>query len=577
MMAVRLVSLICFFALSGCAFNLPAPPKQEDIPHPVAASKSTLTVPIVLNVDAMRASVIADLQAQPLFQGRSPELSVKMLGEETSIKDIPQTVVVTAAVAAQCYKKTVVKTITEPVEVSVRILGCIVNPFSNCWKKTIKMVSHDIEEIKDECTPAVAAVTRVAMIPTTFIADKVVDTSAWVNYKGTLDDVNFTLNGNTIAAHATVSIPVSVDVKEKVFGASLKVKGAVACSSSITADANVNVRLVPVANSIEVKADVQGIDLNVNQLCVPGAVQLLQAWSFSSVDAAVISRVLKSAIEKKIQTAANEAVGKATSNLPVGTEISTIVAKLQGAYGVSKGLWLTVEPKQVYISQLVGSTVNGQTLSFTAGVDTNLAVLYGQKPVVQPLASVPVGLGAGSGGFRLAPRGTIALAKVREVALSEANAAAGAQLEKYGFKLDGVDVYQSGENIAFKVALKGDKFARPSGSLYLSGKPVYDDVKRSVAIKNLQFTVESKNWLLKNAVSVGESKIEELIEKKLEFKFGEDLDTLLSKNEKFSVPIGGGKIQGTISSVKMNSIWMQADALNVELLVDGTSQINLSL
>lgn len=574
------IAFAVVFFLTGCKFDLPAPPRQQPGAPPVAPVRSTLAIPVTVNVEALKAQLEETLKAKPLFEGRSPELSVKLLAEEKSIFQEPRKIIDVPFKAAVCQVEKIPETVTTTIKTGTRVFKCLLRPWKwgDCAEDVFETVTKTIWKEVTKCVPAQVEVARTVYTAVERVTPKIFETSAWLNYSARLDSMALSVNGNVIATSVKLSIPISADVKAGTLVGSVTVKGALACTSNVEAEANATIQLVQEAGGVAAKAEVTDFNLDVKKLCVPGAVELLQAWSFSGVEAAVVSRVVAAALEKQIQKAVNDAVVKAGSDLPINKEVGTAVAKLQGAYGLGKDVWLKVEPKQVYLSQLSGATTGGlQTLSMTAGLDTDLTVIYGLKPEVAPLAAVPVSLGASTNRFRLAPRGTIAVSKMSEVLFAELNKLAGQQLKEAGFALQKVDVYQSGNLLVFGLDIKGKKFLRPSGTLYLSGKPVYDASRRVIRFDDFNFTLESQNWLVEHAAAVVQSKVAELAGKQMVFKVGDELDKLLTRFTNFNIPLSGGEISGVVTSVQLGSVWMQGDALNFDLLLEGTSRLDMVL
>lgn len=104
--------------LTGCDFDLPAPPPAAPVDMPPASSAlSTISVPLIVDVERLKSSVINELRSKPLFQGKTPELNAKLLTEEKTILQQPRKVVDVPYKAAECITKKIPRQITRHVKV----------------------------------------------------------------------------------------------------------------------------------------------------------------------------------------------------------------------------------------------------------------------------------------------------------------------------------------------------------------------------------------------------------------------------------------------------------------------------
>ncbi|MCX4146895.1 MULTISPECIES: DUF4403 family protein [Paraburkholderia] len=570
----------CMLFTAGCKFDVSAPPQKVSSTPPTPVLTSTVTVPLILNVGALRDKFVANLEATPLVQGTSPDLNARLLADDKTIFQQPNKVVDVAAKEASCAVVDVAKPITVSVKVGTETVSCALSPWKwgNCVRDVFQNQTKMIIEQVKQCTAAQAEVSHIAYTTIEQLTPKVFDTTVRLNYSVNLNSLTMEVNGSQLKATASLSAPVSVDIQQNLLVGSITVKGALTCTSNIDAATVINVSMVQTDGVIGAQADASALDLDVKKLCIPDAVQLVDAWSFTSLDSAAATRLVKVAVQKALLSALNDAVTKKASGFPLNDNLSKEVAKVQGVYPIVTDAWLAVEPKHVALSQIQGQVINGsQSLSLTASMDANLSVDYGAKPTLPAAGTIPVTLGTPATAVHLRPRGVLSLSKMASLALSAARQEAGDKLAKAGFEIANINVYQSNDLLVFAVGINSKSVFDPSGTLYLSGKPVYDPAAGSIVIENFDFTVESRNWLADHAAAVLQSKATEAIAKKLVFKVDDRLNKVAKQFASFTFPVGNGQLSGTTTAARLGNVWVQGDALNFDLIVDGQARLTLSL
>lgn len=565
--------------LSGCRFDLPAPPPTPPvIPSLVSVTRSTISMPITINVDELKANLLQDLRSKPLFEGKSPEIGAKLLAEEKTIFQEPRKIIDAPYKAAECQVKRIPKTITKSVKVGVEAYGCWLQPWKwgNCFKDVFKNVTETIWEEATECVPEQLEIARIIYTPVEKIAEKILDTSVVLKYRGDLTDMSLNVVGNTISTRIAFDVPVSADIKANTLVGNITAKGVLACSSHIEVDGNIAFDVVQIGADVVLKAKVQGLETEIKKFCIPGAVQLAQTWSYTSLEAFAMSRLVASVFEKQLTAAANKAVAKAAGDLPIQRLLSETVNKLDAPVKIGTELWLDVVPAKVLLSQIAGNVDSGsQTLMLTAGIEADLSVIYGAKPLSRTPRQIPVSLGASGDAFHLVPRGKAFVTNLRAIIESALRSEYGDQLKGAGFSLDGVKAYQSGKSIVFGITIKGTKLFRPTGTIYLSGEPRYDLARGGMVFDNFDFTLETKNWLVKNVAAIGHDAVVKTLADKAVIKIDEQLNHFLEQFRAFEVPTAGGSITGKVTSAKISGFWMEGDALNFDLVLDGVSRLTL--
>lgn len=82
---------------------------------------------------------------------------------------------------------------------------------------------------------------------------------------------------------------------------------------------------------------------------------------------------------------------------------------------------------------------------------------------------------------------------------------------KYEITLTSIDLYGNGENIVVKAGMAGSI----EGTLFLKGKPYYDQATQSVALHNLDYDLDTRNKLIKTANWLAKGKFVRTLQEKL--------------------------------------------------------------
>ncbi len=120
-------------------------------------------------------------------------------------------------------------------------------------------------------------------------------------------------------------------------------------------------------------------------------------------------------------------------------------------------------------------------------------------------------------------------------------------------------LFPAGEKLGVAVGFAGTK----KGMFYLLGNPAFDNSKASLALKNVEYDIATKNVLIKTAKWM----MDETIRKKLEEQMVFDLSDLMNLTKKSIAESlnqtmdGGVKIKGTLKSLEISGWSLQQDAL----------------
>jgi hypothetical protein len=139
--------------------------------------------------------------------------------------------------------------------------------------------------------------------------------------------------------------------------------------------------------------------------------------------------------------------------------------------------------------------------------------------------------------------------------------------------IENVMLYGAGNAVVVAVRIKG----AVRGTIYLTGEPVYDESARSFALHRLEYTVETKQVLVKAADWLLHSRLKDSLADRTTWFVGDRIDAardLLanSLNRKLNQHVG---ISGNIRSLRPVSVGITKSSIKAVLVADGTAELNV--
>ena len=146
--------------------------------------------------------------------------------------------------------------------------------------------------------------------------------------------------------------------------------------------------------------------------------------------------------------------------------------------------------------------------------------------------------------------------------------------EKKKITITGVSVYGNESRMIIATDVTGNI----NGKLYFSGLPVYRASDSSIILKDLQFSVQTKNVLLKSASWLANSSIEKLIGKKMAYPIGveirETYDMMVQSLNKYE--IGEGFIMtGSLSGIEVQQPVLAPAGIIAPVSIKGKLSVKL--
>lgn len=235
--------------------------------------------------------------------------------------------------------------------------------------------------------------------------------------------------------------------------------------------------------------------------------------------------------------------------------------------------WLLVNPQNIGMTQLV---TKGDTLASTIFVETRPEVRIGEKPARPNATPLPPFK------YSTASQDDFTLTVRTDVPYKEAERLAKAQLKgqtftegKRAVKVEDIELYGQGNQLIVNTKLSGSY----NGSVYLTGKPIYNPNKNAIDIKDLNFTLETRNFLYKSAAWLLKGTLRNQIEKNMDFLLDYNLKEL--KNQ-LQTQLQDYKITnsifltGQLNELTIQDAFLAPESIRVEVALKGKLNVQVN-
>ena len=287
-----------------------------------------------------------------------------------------------------------------------------------------------------------------------------------------------------------------------------------------------------------------------------------------------INRVVNSAvkyfkeqIEHKVDTAISESLSYKPYVIDALKRMSQPI-QLNSDYNS----WLRVVPNELYVTN---ATINNDTIKFLMGMKCEIETHVGQKPLQKldtliPLKTVkdlPNQVTAHLIGMSTYKNASEVLTK------NFIGYEMGTGRKKVMIKH--VDLWQKNNQLI--VAL--DVVGNISGTLYLSGNPMYDEINKEIYFENLDYVIDTKNVLAKTASFIANKYILNEIKTRCRYSISDLLsstDLYVKEFLDHYEPVKGVYVNGKIDSVKFQELQLTNDAMIIIVKAMGEVSIEIS-
>ena len=224
--------------------------------------------------------------------------------------------------------------------------------------------------------------------------------------------------------------------------------------------------------------------------------------------------------------------------------------KMYNLYGLG---WLQINPQKIRINNLF---INKDSLNIYLGLSAKPVISF-EKPVEKKSIIPSLGTFSRQQGFSIFLDAVLNYDSLswilnQQIQGKEFNFKKGFVKKK--FIIDECKIYGGGfEKLIIKIKFSGTN----NGVVYLAGKPVYNNDKKTIEIADIDFDIKSKNVLLGTADWLFDKKITKEISKQARFELGAYIDSAkININKQLNQEwIKGMRSYGDIKEIKLIGIF----------------------
>jgi hypothetical protein len=230
-------------------------------------------------------------------------------------------------------------------------------------------------------------------------------------------------------------------------------------------------------------------------------------------------------------------------------------------------LWLVMSPTGVSMAPLTG---NGAFVNTAVVITARPRVVLGPKPVyaVQPLPLLT--LSRAADGFRVPVDVEVPFSALSERATAELQA----ETANESVRVKRVQLWGVGDTAVVRLDMEGSV----NGSLYMTGQFAYDSAARAVRLDDLQYTVQSNDFLSRVKLTLGAPLVRRAIQEATghgKLDVGAQLDSVRAQldaqmNRRLAP---NATISGAVRAVQIVGVYTTPTSFIVRVVMDGAARL----
>ena len=530
-LAAALVAAALVFGLQGCGGEPPRP--SASLPPP--------PIPQTSQASSVSAEVDFDLAEVASALKKSVP---RTLESSTDKLNVPANVVLTAPaqVAAEVTKyvtKQVTRVVSQSVADTCKKAGASGWLFFPCQVLKQAEVTESV---------AVPIVERV-MQPAAAGAKVKSPVDVEIAHNVFLDDIDLSASGNLLRADATLSFDLAVKADAKV----VKI-GTTSCG---VGEPRPQVKL---GEPMRMHWGTDG-KLAIDKQ--PWTLTWIRPCNLTFADISFQDVLKVSGLEQTFDRKIDEAVARIPKEVDVTGAFDRFWSNAMEPREIVKDVWLSVRPAGAIISEPFGQ---GRTLGFSVTLVANPLLTYGDKPKIAENVRPPFEHAAAPADFSVELESEVSFPTIEKIL----NAQLAGTDQVFGgrnLRITNIDAHASGASVVLGVGI-----SKPfRGRLYLSGKPVLDRASGTVRLEDLDYTVETRNILVKAREWILHSKVRESLGAKSVFPLSRDMREAMAKLGRYEDTAQGVKFSLRIEDPSITRLFLTEDGVHVRAQLKGAA------
>lgn len=228
--------------------------------------------------------------------------------------------------------------------------------------------------------------------------------------------------------------------------------------------------------------------------------------------------------------------------------------------------WLNIDPLDIGMTPII---MDKDTISSTIIVQSKPKITIGEQPAANTWRPLPLFK------YREFKSEDFVLYLSADVTYEEAERLTKEQIlgetytsGKRSVTVEDLELYGKGEQLIVNTRLSGSY----SGNIYLAGTPYFNKRRNSIDIRDLDFTLDTKNILFKSAGWLVKSTIKKQIQDNLDFLLDYNLTEIENqiREQLANYPLNDGiNLNGSLNQLSIENAYLTPDGMRVIIALNG--------
>lgn len=235
--------------------------------------------------------------------------------------------------------------------------------------------------------------------------------------------------------------------------------------------------------------------------------------------------------------------------------------------------WLRISPTGIFVTPLSGDKDYARA---TIRIDGVAETFVGSKPVAK-LTNLPNAtyINSASGDFVISLINDMTYQEAEKLATQHlAGQTFSSSNGKKKIHIDSIYIYGGGDNLIIKTKVSGNV----NGFIYLKGKPTYDSISQTIYLKNLDYSVETKNAMIKTGNWILKSTLTKRMQEVLRYSVAADMAEIKKQANTYIGNYSITKnvsIKASITDLKPTDIVITKES--IKAVIYATGKMNMSI
>lgn len=289
-----------------------------------------------------------------------------------------------------------------------------------------------------------------------------------------------------------------------------------------------------------------------------------------------VSAFIEHLVSEQVQTATARMDASIAEHGDLRPRAEQFWNALQQSMDLGEGFWMNLQPQSVHAGPLAIDPSSART---TVGIVALPQVTSGAPRVsaprpLPPLEAAPAS--AATGGFQMTFDATVPFAEATALLVAQFR---GRSMDVHGYQclVREISVARSGAALLFTIDMtfQSGPFSGQEARVYMAGLPDWDANRRALVVRDLDYTLETRNSLLQTGEWLMRGGLRDSLTERAVFPMGDRLDRLRQHAETaLSRPLSPGTdLHGRLSAVHPQGAFVTEDGIVVRVVADGSAEV----